>query len=121
MKHLLIIFSLLLTSVSWSEDVDSNDSLDQTEEVMEEQNNYKQIPDISTQPLITNQANQITAQTQTLPIPMPLPQVAAPSVLTPQLGNNPGIAPLPPTGLPNGWTMEQWEHYGWKYMESFRK
>ena len=25
MKHLLIIFSLLLTSVSWSEDVDSND------------------------------------------------------------------------------------------------
>ena len=129
----ITLFMIALISVSFGlwmlvvsrrmsqEDVDSNDSLDQTEEVMEEQNNYKQIPDISTQPLITNQANQITAQTQTLPIPMPLPQVAAPSVLTPQLGNNPGIAPLPPTGLPNGWTMEQWEHYGWKYMESFRK
>ena len=25
MKHLLIIFSLLLTSISWSEDIDSND------------------------------------------------------------------------------------------------
>jgi len=26
--------------------------------------------------------------------------------------------PLPPTGLPEGWTMEQWEHYGQQYLDS---
>ena len=24
--------------------------------------------------------------------------------------------PLPPTGLPEGWTMEQWAHYGEQYL-----
>ncbi len=28
--------------------------------------------------------------------------------------------PLPPTGLPEGWTMEQWEHYGQQYLDSQR-
>ena len=26
--------------------------------------------------------------------------------------------PLPPSGLPEGWTMEQWEHYGEQWLES---
>ena len=26
--------------------------------------------------------------------------------------------PIPPTGLPEGWTMEQWEHYGQQYLDS---
>jgi len=26
--------------------------------------------------------------------------------------------PLPPAGLPEGWTMEQWEHYGQQYLDS---
>ena len=26
--------------------------------------------------------------------------------------------PLPPTGLPEGWTMDQWEHYGQQYLDS---
>ena len=26
--------------------------------------------------------------------------------------------PLPPTGLPEGWSMEQWEHYGQQYLDS---
>jgi hypothetical protein len=25
---------------------------------------------------------------------------------------------LPPNGLPEGWTMEQWEHYGQQWLES---
>jgi len=33
----------------------------------------------------------------------------------------PGALPLPPGGLPPGWTMEQWEHYGWKYIEALTK
>ena len=31
------------------------------------------------------------------------------------------IAPLPPTGLPEGWTQEQWNHFGWQYIEGFSK
>ena len=26
--------------------------------------------------------------------------------------------PLPPTGLPEGWTMEQWNHYGHQYLQN---
>ena len=26
--------------------------------------------------------------------------------------------PVPPTGLPEGWSMEQWEHYGQQYLDS---
>ena len=26
--------------------------------------------------------------------------------------------PLPPSGLPEGWTMEQWEHYGQQWLDS---
>ena len=28
------------------------------------------------------------------------------------------VPPLPPSGLPAGWTMEQWSHYGQQYIES---
>ena len=31
------------------------------------------------------------------------------------------VLPLPPTGLPDGWTMEQWSHYGHQYLESMNK
>jgi hypothetical protein len=27
------------------------------------------------------------------------------------------VPPLPATGLPEGWTMEQWEHYGQQYLD----
>ena len=29
----------------------------------------------------------------------------------------PAGPPLPPGGLPNGWTMEQWQHYGEQYLQ----
>jgi hypothetical protein len=29
--------------------------------------------------------------------------------------------PLPPTGLPEGWTLDQWNHFGWQYVESMKK
>ena len=28
--------------------------------------------------------------------------------------------PLPPTGLPEGWTMEQWNHYGHQYLQNIK-
>ena len=28
-----------------------------------------------------------------------------------------GIAPIPAEGLPPGWTDDQWQHYGWTWLE----
>ena len=46
------------------------------------------------------------------PPPSPEP-MAAPSVAPPASAG----PPLPPEGLPEGWTMDQWEHYGQKYLD----
>jgi hypothetical protein len=32
-----------------------------------------------------------------------------------QQGSTIDTLPLPEGGLPDGWTMEQWQHYGHKY------
>jgi hypothetical protein len=29
--------------------------------------------------------------------------------------------PLPPTGLPDGWTQEQWNSYGWQFIDALSK
>ncbi len=42
-------------------------------------------------------------------LPLPLPIVAPPP---PALG-----PPLPASGLPDGWTMEQWQHYGQQWLD----
>jgi len=39
-------------------------------------------------------------------------QVAAPVAPMP-----PGVPPVPETGLPEGWTMEQWQYYGHQYLQ----
>ena len=44
------------------------------------------------------------------PAPATLPQGLPPEL--PTMG-----PPLPPGGLPAGWTMEQWQHYGHEYLE----
>ena len=52
------------------------------------------------------------------PIPVPSsPQVAPPAeAFVPNNG-----PPLPPTGLPSGWTMEQWKHYGQAWLDKQKK
>ena len=50
-----------------------------------------------------------------LPTPAPVPQpspVVAP-IPSPAAHQGP---PLPPGGLPSGWTMEQWQHYGHEWL-----
>ena len=42
-----------------------------------------------------------------LPMPMPAPIAALPAL----------APPLPAAGLPNGWTMEQWQHYGQQWLD----
>ena len=43
------------------------------------------------------------------------PQPVAPQLNAPMVANTP---PLPPEGLPAGWTMEQWAWYGEDYLKN---
>ena len=80
--------------------------VDQTDVVTEDMG-AKTVPELKPNPAI--------------PVPSPMP-VAQAAVAPPLAQPDPrGIAPLPPTGLPEGWTQEQWNHFGWKYIEGFSK
>ena len=46
------------------------------------------------------------------PEPAAVPDAAPPAAPAPAAG-----PPLPPEGLPDGWTMDQWEHYGQQYLD----
>jgi hypothetical protein len=46
------------------------------------------------------------------PEPTAVPDAAPPHMPAPATG-----PPLPPEGLPDGWTMDQWEHYGQQYLD----
>ena len=53
-------------------------------------------------------------------LPVHTPSVQpAPAAFPPQKAPVPTQSgpPLPPTGLPNGWTMEQWKHYGQQWLD----
>ena len=43
------------------------------------------------------------------PLPTPVPVQTQPVT--------PSVPPLPEKGLPAGWTMEQWSHYGWEWIK----
>ena len=50
-----------------------------------------------------------------MPMPMPMPQ---PVVQQPVIVQAPVMGPpIPAAGIPVGWTMEQWQHYGQQYLE----
>ena len=96
-----------------------DDPADQTVEVEQQDSQYKQLPDLDLQKPIQTipKSSSIPSPSATIPMLNSVPQVTVP----PQENVNSNIAPLPPTGLPAGWTMEQWEHYGWKYIEALSK
>ena len=48
-------------------------------------------------------------------MPTPAPAPAAPAPETPAVEDS--MPPLPEGGLPAGWTMEQWKHYGQQWLE----
>jgi hypothetical protein len=59
----------------------------------------------------------LTAPAQPAP-PQNIPQV--PIAQGPPVTQGPPITrgpPLPPSGLPAGWTMDQWEYYGQQYLD----
>ena len=79
---------------------------DQTEEVLESLQTSKMLP------AIDQDLPPPSGLTLPQPSVSPAPAVAAPVKAPP---------PLPPTGLPEGWTLDQWNHFGWQYVESMKK
>ena len=79
---------------------------DQTEEVLEDLQNSKVLPAIDQD--LPPPSGLTLPQPATSPAPVVASAVKAPP-------------PLPPTGLPEGWTMDQWNHFGWQYVESMKK
>ena len=49
--------------------------------------------------------------------PLPIPQPIVQPLPVPQVPAGP---PLPVTGLPAGWTMEQWQYYGQQYLDTMQ-
>jgi uncharacterized membrane protein len=49
-----------------------------------------------------------------IPAPMPAPLPTPAPAPAPAAASGP---PLPPSGLPDGWTMEQWQHYGHQWLQ----
>ena len=79
-------------------------AVDATDDVIEEMDAGKAIPSI-----------EAAAPVATAPEPQP---TAAPA--TAPSGQR-APPPLPPTGLPDGWTQDQWNHFGWQFVESMLK
>ena len=58
-----------------------------------------------------------SAPPATVPSSMP-PQSAPPAQAAPAAISQPSSPPLPATGLPAGWSMEQWDAYGAQWLEN---
>ena len=91
---------------------------DQTEEVLDDLNLAKTLPAIDVN--IPPPAGLILPQAGVAPAPAPSPAVVE-HAPTPQVENARSPPPIPPTGLPQGWTQEQWNHFGWDYVNAMKK
>jgi hypothetical protein len=80
-------------------------AVDATDDVIEAMGAPKSLPDIEAAP---------PAPTE----PHSQPAAVAPAVAP---SGQPAPPPLPPTGLPDGWTQDQWNHFGWQFVESMLK
>ncbi len=65
----------------------------------------------------TQEVGQIETFAQT-PVQTPAPETAEPPVPVPEMESEQTGPPLPDGGLPEGWTMEQWGHYGHQYLNA---
>ncbi len=56
-----------------------------------------------------------------IPAPIPPPPTAVPLVeksVVVAAEKSRGVPPLPPSGLPDGWSQDQWESFGWQYLDA---
>jgi len=70
-------------------------------------------PDVPSAPDMSSFARPSTPVPEALP---PAQQPVAAATATPS-PTAPGVPPVPSAGLPEGWTMEQWTHYGAQWLE----
>ena len=87
--------------------------VDETAAVMEELNAGKALPAIG-EPTPTPSPS-------ASPAPVNAPVAAEPVKASIAVEGERPPPPLPPTGLPEGWTQDQWNHFGWQYVESMMK
>ena len=99
--------------VKWN--VDTLPAMDQTANSM-----YGGAQEIFHQPVAQQPVAQIQPVAQTQPVAHSQPTVAPvtqPAYVAPIQPQGP---PLPATGLPPGWSMEQWAYYGQQYLDSLQ-
>ena len=99
--------------VKWN--VDTLPAMDQTANSM-----YGGAQEIFHQPVAQQPVAQIQPVAQTQPVAYSQPTVAPvtqPAYVAPIQPQGP---PLPATGLPPGWSMEQWAYYGQQYLDSLQ-
>jgi hypothetical protein len=54
-------------------------------------------------------------------LPAPIPPPLAPAgvdTAEEDAEESRGEPPIPPSGLPDGWSQDQWEHFGWQYLDA---
>jgi hypothetical protein len=69
-------------------------------------------------PLFEQQVSPAPVSPPSVSPPAGSPPAASPPAVSPPAVEFPeGVAELPPGGMPNGWTMEQWAHYGHEYRQ----
>ncbi|MEK9650774.1 MAG: hypothetical protein VW102_01095 [Poseidonia sp.] len=84
---------------------------DQTDVVAEEMQATKTVPTIVAPPAPSAaQAIPPPPGANVPPPPQNIPKAPGPDRSTPP--------PVPPTGLPEGWSQEQWNSYGWQYIDA---
>ena len=86
---------------------------DQTQEVAEEMASSKELPAIQTPPPPPGGVVPPPPSAAVPPPPKPAAPTGGPDRSTPP--------PVPPTGLPEGWSQEQWNSYGWQYIDALAK
>ena len=91
---------------------------DQTDVVAEDMKSGKAVPELAQPPAPTGPIPPPPGSVGSVP---PAPTAASPVPSPPTGPDRTKPAPVPPTGLPDGWTQEQWNSYGWQYIDALSK
>ena len=91
---------------------------DQTDVVAQDMKSGKAVPELAQPPAPTGPIPPPPGSVGPVP---PAPNAASPVPPPPSGPDRTKPAPVPPTGLPDGWTQEQWNSYGWQYIDALSK
>ena len=92
--------------------IDDDDILDQTSDVIADLGEQKDVP--SLEPSAPPPPNMVAPPPPNMAAPLPSKE-SVPA--QPLAQGQQGVAPVPSGGLPPGWTLDQWGHYGWTWLE----